>query len=87
MADNGDTTQPGRRFGQAIDLHIANEGGGIAHMVGQVETQPYQRQGHNQHPQYREHTGGQGFAAVEQARQQAHQRPAGKRQDRAPEQR
>jgi len=54
--------------------------------VDQVEAQPYQRHQHQQHPATGENGCGQGFAAAEPARQQAHQRPAGEGQDRPPQQ-
>ncbi|MNE33694.1 hypothetical protein D3C80_1273800 [compost metagenome] len=87
LADQGHTTQPRRRFGQAIDLHILEQRGCVAHMVHQVEPQPHQRHRHQHHPAQRQHARREGFTTIEPAGQKTHQRPTGERQHRAPEQR
>ncbi|MNG02388.1 hypothetical protein D3C84_854140 [compost metagenome] len=79
--------QPFRRRWQALDLDVLHQLGGAAYMLGQVADQPHQRQRHQQHPACREQCGGGGFASFQSTAQQPHQRPAGKRQHRGPEQR
>jgi len=87
FADKGDRTQPGRRFGKAVDLDILDQPYRIAHMIRQVEPHPHQRHRHQQHPAQSQDPGRQGFTSAQPAGQQAHQRPTGERQHRAPEQR
>ncbi|MNK91353.1 hypothetical protein D3C87_1114470 [compost metagenome] len=87
LAHKGNRTQPDRCFGQPLDLRILDECGGIAHMIGEVETQPHQRCRYQHHPAQRQQCRRQRLAAIEPTGQQAHQRPTGKRQDRAPEHR
>ncbi|MND99949.1 hypothetical protein D3C80_923430 [compost metagenome] len=87
LANQRDATQPRRGIGQAVHLHVTHERRRIANVVSQVEPQPHQRQRHDQDPGSGQQAGRQGFAPAQRTRQQAHQRPAGKGQDGAPQQR
>lgn len=82
LAHQRQAAQPCRGLGQAIHLDILDERRGITHVIRQVEAEPDQWSRYQQHPAQGQQTGGQGFAAVEPASQQTHQRPAGKSQDR-----
>ncbi len=87
FANQRNTCQPLRWIRQAVDLNVLDQAGCVTHMVGEIEAQPHQRRRYQQHPAQAHHQRSQRFTALEPAGQQTHQRPAGKGQHRAPDQR